>query len=383
MKKIAFLFLTAILLTGCPLSSVQFGETFWLKFNATALISDDSLQLSFIDVEDSRCPVDVVCVWEGEAKVTLLARYGDSDNPVEETLQLTLNANDQHSTVTFGDYQLRLFKVRPYPDSRIPTDKKDYKIELAANKIGQITDITWQLESYRINGEEPTELIDGTEYSLYLDSNSNQARGDILCNRWMSGYQISNAELTLENMATTKMFCQNSDNEGAKIQTKVFVDVLAGPISSWSNDGRLTLSSSKGDELHFTAETKETLVTFTDSLKLWQSSGINHYSFTFSQSCYCLFIGSGNIHVTVKDGVIINAYDMFNTQPLTDKDIAKLKTIDELFTVVKKAIKLPADSINASYDKQYGFPNDVYLDYNEMIADEEYGFTVENFKPLR
>jgi len=382
MRKVALFFLTVTLLTGCPISSVKFGETFWLKFDATALISGDSLRLSFIDVEDSRCPVDVVCIWEGEARVTLLARYGPSDNPVEEELQLTVNAYDKYPTASFGSYQLRLSKILPYPDSKISTDKKDYKIELAVNKTNKITDIIWQLESYQINGEETVELIDGTEYSLFLDPNSNQASGYVLCNQWMSGYQISSAELTLGSMATTEMFCPGSDNENIKIQTKIVVDILAGPTSYWSNNGRLTLSSSREDELHFVAVTSEELGTFTDALKLWQSSGINHYSFTFSEHCFCIPIGSGIIHVEVKDGVIINAYDEFNIQPLTVVEMARLKTIDELFTVVQEAIKLPAHTINASYDKNYGFPSEVYLDYNEELADEEYGFTVENFNPL-
>lgn len=35
---------------------VELGET----------ISYDELELSFYDIEDSRCPLDVTCIWEGE-----------------------------------------------------------------------------------------------------------------------------------------------------------------------------------------------------------------------------------------------------------------------------------------------------------------------------
>jgi len=33
-----------------------------------------------------------------------------------------------------------------------------------------------------------------------------------------------------------------------------------------------------------------------------------------------------------------------------------------------------------SFDENYGYPIDIYFDMDEMIADEEIGYTISNFK---
>lgn len=56
------------------------------------------LELTLVSVsDDSRCPVDVTCVWEGDAIATVEARAADS----EETFQLHLNV-EPRSTVVEG-----------------------------------------------------------------------------------------------------------------------------------------------------------------------------------------------------------------------------------------------------------------------------------------
>ena len=53
-------------------------------------------------------------------------------------------------------------------------------------------------------------------------------------------------------------------------------------------------------------------------------------------------------------------------------------TIDELFTFTQSAIDEEAIKIVSEYDLEYGFPTKVWIDWNEMIVDEERGFQVSN-----
>jgi hypothetical protein len=59
-----------------------------------------------------------------------------------------------------------------------------------------------------------------------------------------------------------------------------------------------------------------------------------------------------------------------------------VKTIEQLFTYIQKTLAEKPVQKTLSFDAQYFFPNNVYFDMSEMIADEEIGYIVTDFKPL-
>ena len=79
---ILFLFLTSCEDEGLVTQTETFGNPFWLKVGQSVRLQPDNLQLGFQQVmNDSRCPSDVVCVWEGIADLQLwLLKPGS--NPV-------------------------------------------------------------------------------------------------------------------------------------------------------------------------------------------------------------------------------------------------------------------------------------------------------------
>lgn len=83
------------------------------------------LTLTWTEVEDSRCPIDVQCIWEGRVVVTLEVSVGDED---PETVRLT-NHPDGLREDEDGDLaeRLRLVDVEPYPHSERPIERSDYR----------------------------------------------------------------------------------------------------------------------------------------------------------------------------------------------------------------------------------------------------------------
>ena len=54
------------------LISAKLGEQFQLKVNQIAILKSDNIEIKFLNVtNDSRCPSDVTCVWEGEVKMSV------------------------------------------------------------------------------------------------------------------------------------------------------------------------------------------------------------------------------------------------------------------------------------------------------------------------
>jgi len=127
MKKIIALLIIALFVLGCIQENAdvkgELGLPFPLKINQTALISPEKLMLKLADVpQDSRCPSDVVCVWAGEATITLEAVKGVQ----LKTFNLTVGAGSQNDSADFAGYTITVVGLEPYPKASNPTKKSDY-----------------------------------------------------------------------------------------------------------------------------------------------------------------------------------------------------------------------------------------------------------------
>ncbi len=103
-------------LVHAPLDAV-----FTLQVGQQAVIKDTPLQLRFVSVpEDSRCPVEVDCVWAGDARVRLLVSFADS---AEKTLDLHSFLEPRFEFVR--GYRITLERLEPAPrsEARIPQER--------------------------------------------------------------------------------------------------------------------------------------------------------------------------------------------------------------------------------------------------------------------
>jgi hypothetical protein len=81
------------------------------------------LWLAFLEVaEDSRCPIDVVCVWQGNAAVQIAVGLGRGPG-----VPRTLNTSEPDVPVEFGGYRVTLLQVRPAPQAGVPILSEDYR----------------------------------------------------------------------------------------------------------------------------------------------------------------------------------------------------------------------------------------------------------------
>ena len=72
-------------------------------------------------VTDSRCPVDVVCVWAGEA----VAGFRLNMSGKQYYIEMKLN-----SDTLIGDYTLEFENLLPYPNTKIKINPEDYVAEI-------------------------------------------------------------------------------------------------------------------------------------------------------------------------------------------------------------------------------------------------------------
>ena len=104
---------------------------------------------------------------------------------------------------------------------------------------------------------------------------------------------------------------------------------------------------------------------------LWASQDLTDYTFDVSRVCYCQFMG--DVRVTVQSGVITGVTELASE---VARDPETFRTIDGLFDLVQDAYDRDAHEVQVDFDPDRGYPTRIWIDYVEMMADEEMGFTL-------
>ena len=111
----------------------ELDKPFKLKIGQQAAIDSEKITISLLNVtEDSRCPSDVVCIWEGQASIRVSAEVNGTD---AGQFALTIGGNEKPSAAFGGGrYLARLTSLEPYPVSTNQTKPEDYVATLTVSK---------------------------------------------------------------------------------------------------------------------------------------------------------------------------------------------------------------------------------------------------------
>ena len=111
-------------------AKVSLDKEFSLGIGQTASIEGEKLVIKFMAVlEDSRCPINVVCVWAGNGKVELEAIDIDGQNKT-----VSLNTEDEPGAATLKGHKLKLISLRPPRIDGVPISSGDYSVRLRVEK---------------------------------------------------------------------------------------------------------------------------------------------------------------------------------------------------------------------------------------------------------
>jgi hypothetical protein len=124
-------------------------------------------------------------------------------------------------------------------------------------------------------------------------------------------------------------------------------------------------------------KTAEPLDDATTNLNLWNEKKVVNYSFSFKRVCFCPLEYVGPHQVVVQNGKVVSV----NGAPYNAAErYGVIPTIPELLLTIKTHIdKNPVKKI-LNFDQKYGYPTSVFFDFSELMADDELGYEVTNFK---
>lgn len=108
-------------------------QPFSLPIEQVAEIPSEDLRVRFIAVEeDSRCPEDVQCVWEGEVKIRVNLAQNNRD--LGNFSAILSSRNKDRAIVSVEGYSLELLEVNPYPKNPGKLDVEDYVATLQVSR---------------------------------------------------------------------------------------------------------------------------------------------------------------------------------------------------------------------------------------------------------
>ena len=129
----------------------------------------------------------------------------------------------------------------------------------------------------------------------------------------------------------------------------------------------LSISCSKSDNI--------------DQLKgfeLWESLNINDYNMTQTISCFCFpYEFTQPKDIEVENNLIIS---IDGKNPKETIGYNSFMTINKLFDFIESKLNDQPEFYEIEYNEEYGYPETLYFDMSKMIADEEIGYNIFNFK---
>lgn len=99
------------------------------KINNDYQSLDNYLNFSITEINDSRCPSDVQCIWEGKVDVKIKVL-----NPTSGTITLSTY---HHLIDTIGNYSFEIKDVSPYPVSNKTIKLEEYDVTLKIVELNE------------------------------------------------------------------------------------------------------------------------------------------------------------------------------------------------------------------------------------------------------
>lgn len=129
--------------------------------------------------------------------------------------------------------------------------------------------------------------------------------------------------------------------------------------------------------LSSTAQAGTPLDAFTAARRQWDASGIHDYTFTLVQHCFCP--GLQPARITVKDDAVLSARNLRDGTDVAPNELSRLPGIAAIFQKISDGYARPAEEIRLRLNKEYGYPETVFIDYYKMMADDELVYEIRDF----
>jgi hypothetical protein len=112
----------------------------------------------------------------------------------------------------------------------------------------------------------------------------------------------------------------------------------------------------------------------------WEAAGVEDYRYTIRTLCSC---DPETFVVEVRGGEAVSVTPVEGERELLKASVDSLDNFRKLFDRVQAAIESRPDGLKVDFDREWGYPLYLWVDPTVELADEDFGWIVERFEPLR
>ncbi len=117
---------------------VTLGVPFELHVGQTAIVQGTEIKVTFNEVlEDSRCPINALCVWAGNGRIALAVARNVDIQPGPPVYLVELNTLEGPKEREVIGYRIELLGLSPEPLAGVPIPVGKYRAELKVVVVGE------------------------------------------------------------------------------------------------------------------------------------------------------------------------------------------------------------------------------------------------------
>jgi hypothetical protein len=117
---------------------------------------------------------------------------------------------------------------------------------------------------------------------------------------------------------------------------------------------------------------------YSDNLAKWNAMRPSHYQYRYTPGCYCPL---ARWQVEAKAGTVIAADKLIGDGISTPSDL-RMFGMDSLFRFIKRTREENPYKLTVTYNREFGYPDWIYVDPKLSVADDEHSIAIDQFKVM-
>ncbi|HSK18693.1 MAG TPA: DUF6174 domain-containing protein [Longimicrobiales bacterium] len=113
---------------------------------------------------------------------------------------------------------------------------------------------------------------------------------------------------------------------------------------------------------------------------LWAEEGAATYSIRIELHCVCA--EPYDVELQVVDGAVESGVHVFSGDTLTPAELAEQLTLADFFDVVEDALNRRVAGVSVSYDRDTGYVQHLYIDYNGGTTGDDVEYFMSEYAPV-
>jgi hypothetical protein len=111
------------------------------------------------------------------------------------------------------------------------------------------------------------------------------------------------------------------------------------------------------------------------SWRTWQMSGSGNYYYVQRRLCNCPSEVVTPVGISVREGIVTERLRLYDNVSVPLQYSQLWGTVDDLFRIIEHALDSDAASLVVYYDRYFGYPTHIAIDYRADVADDEITIT--------